>query len=67
MTIRKVKIVVEVLMTSCQISLKPNSGAVVPHSATAPTAIAKASGWPMKPAIRFAAIVNKRSISGRPY
>ena len=45
-TIRNVTIVVEVLITSCQVSLKPNSGPVSAQTITNVVAVRKASGWP---------------------
>ena len=43
---RNVMIVVPVLMTSCQVSLKLNSGPVTAHTTITPTAIANADGVP---------------------
>jgi hypothetical protein len=43
-TIRKVTIVVAVLMTSCQVSLKANSGPLTSQSTMSATAPANASG-----------------------
>src|SRR5258705_13502085 len=40
-------IVVPVLITSCQLSLKPNSGPVISQTRTAPSARPKAAGLPM--------------------
>ena len=46
-TMRKVMIVVAVLMTSCQVSLKPNNGPVSPQRTIAATARMKAFGRPV--------------------
>src|SRR5436305_711709 len=53
-TIKSVMIVVEVLMTSCQVSLKPKSGPVAAHSRTEPSARANARGCPLNAAVRHA-------------
>jgi hypothetical protein len=45
-TIRKVTMVVEVLITSCQVSEKPNTGPVIAHTPTAAMQRMKASGLP---------------------
>jgi hypothetical protein len=47
-TIRKVTMVVEVLMTSCHVSLKPNSGPVAAQITTSATAIRNVSGLPIR-------------------
>jgi hypothetical protein len=49
-TIRKVTIVVPVLMTSCQLSLQPNTGPSSAQRTTVATALEKPSGWPAQPA-----------------
>jgi hypothetical protein len=45
-TIRKVTIVVDVLITSCQVSLKWNIGPLMPHTTTSTTAITNVAGLP---------------------
>src|SRR5690606_15302458 len=61
-TIRKVTIVVPVLMTSCQVSEKPNTGPVTAQVSTTARARRKAAGWPAQPAIRLAMRVKILSI-----
>ena len=46
-TMRKVTMEVEVLMTSCQVSLKPNSGPVIPHTTMMAMAPMKVAGLPV--------------------
>ncbi|MND05398.1 hypothetical protein D3C83_261670 [compost metagenome] len=46
-TIRKVTMVVVVLMTSCQVSLKPKIGPDTPHIKMRRTAAMKAMGRPV--------------------
>jgi hypothetical protein len=53
-TIKKVMIVVPVLITSCQVSLNPNSGPVTAHAATTETAIMNVNGLPVILAVNFA-------------
>ena len=53
-TIRKVTIVVPVLITSCQVSLKPNSGPVTTQTSTSSTASTKHSGRPVNRAAALA-------------
>jgi hypothetical protein len=48
-TIKKVTIVVPVLMTSCQVSLKRKSGPEMPQTRITATATAKAAGRPASP------------------
>jgi hypothetical protein len=45
-TIRKVTMVVPVLMTSCHVSEKPNSGPVAAQATTTSTQAAKVTGRP---------------------
>ncbi len=45
-TIRKVTIVVPVLITSCQVSEKPNSGPVAAQTTTTSAAVRNAQGDP---------------------
>lgn len=52
-TIKKVMIVVPVLITSCQVSLNPNSGSVTAHAATTETAIMNVNGLPVILAVNF--------------
>ena len=49
-------IVVPVLMTSCQVSLKPNTGPVTIHTATASRASMKILGPPQTRAAAFASL-----------
>ena len=58
-TIRKVTIVVPVLMTSCQVSLKPKSGPVSAHSAMTAHAATNATGRPAAFAVHLAKRVNQ--------
>jgi len=53
-TIKKVMIVVPVLITSCQVSLNPNSGPVTAHAATTETAVMNVNGLPVILAVNFA-------------
>jgi hypothetical protein len=53
-TIKKVKIVVPVLITSCHVSLKPKMGPVRSQARTTPAASANAIGWPAARAVQFA-------------
>lgn len=53
-TIRNVTMVVPVLITSCQVSLKANNGPVTSHETTTPAASAKEVGWPLARAVQFA-------------
>ncbi|SIT45417.1 exported hypothetical protein [Paraburkholderia piptadeniae] len=46
-TIRKVTIVVDVLITSCQVSLKWNIGPLTAHTMTSATAITNVAGFPV--------------------
>src|SRR2546428_10158554 len=57
-TIRKVTMVVPVLMTSCQVSLKWKMGPVAAHSTIMATAITNAVGWPAVRAVHFAKCEN---------
>src|SRR5690606_31193137 len=57
-TIRKVMIVVPVLITSCQVSLKPNIGPDTAHPSTTSTAMMKVAGRPVARAAPFAKRVN---------
>ena len=54
--------VVPVLITSCQVSLKPNSGPVATHASTTPSASAKHNGRPVKREAAFAVRVNQPSL-----
>jgi hypothetical protein len=56
---RKVTIVVPVLITSCQVSLKPKSGPLTAHTVTVASASAKAAGLPVTWEIHFANVVNQ--------
>ena len=53
-TIRKVTIVVPVLMTNCQVSLKLNIGPVTPQTIMIKAAMMNAAGWPVARAVRLA-------------
>ena len=53
-TIRNVTIVVVVLITNCQVSLKPNSGPVTSQPRISTTANVKTGGWPQKREDAFA-------------
>ena len=55
---RNVTIVVPVLMTSCQVSLNPNSGPVAAQTTMTPTAMRKAAGRPVACAVHLASRVN---------
>src|SRR5206468_4331665 len=57
-TIRKVTMVVPVLMTSCQVSLKPKIGPVMAQMAITSTARVKVSGRPVALAVHLAKRVN---------
>src|SRR5262249_36198951 len=57
-TIRKVIIVVPVLMTSCHVSLKPNTGPVHAHTTIPVTATPKAIGRPVTRAVHLAKRTN---------
>jgi hypothetical protein len=48
---RNVTIVVAVLMTSCQVSLKPNTGPATIQSRMTSVARANAIGWPVQRAV----------------
>ena len=50
-TIRKVTMVVPVLMTSCQVSLKPKTGPVTAQTTIARRARPKVAGWPAARAV----------------
>jgi len=58
-TLRKVMIVVPVLTTSCQVSLKPKSGPVIAHATRIATAAANATGRPAIFAVPLAKRVNQ--------
>src|ERR1700760_1535193 len=58
-TIRKVTIVVPVLMRSCQVSLNPNSGPVIAHTATTATAKRKVAGRPEIREVATASLANQ--------
>jgi hypothetical protein len=53
-TIKKVTIVVPVLMMSCHVSLKPNSGPVIAQIMMTATARMKVSGLPVARAVHLA-------------
>src|SRR5262245_48077274 len=53
-TIRNVTMVVPVLMTSCQVSLKPNNGPKTAHATIVNTAMPKPSGCPATCDVHFA-------------
>lgn len=55
---RKVTIVVPVLITSCQVSLKPKSGPVIAQTTIVPNARIKAAGRPVACAAAFAKRLN---------
>jgi hypothetical protein len=57
-TIKNVIMVVPVLITSCQVSLNPNSGPVTAHNTIISTAAKKVIGLPLKRAVRFVNRVN---------
>src|SRR5689334_5676208 len=50
--------VVPVLITSCHVSLNPNSGPVIAQTITRPTAVAKATGRPAMREVTLAIRVN---------
>ena len=54
---RKVTIVVPVLMTSCQVSLKWKIGPLMIQAPTTLAARPKHSGWPVKRAARLASLL----------
>lgn len=56
---RNVMMVVEVLIISCQISLKPNKGPLIAHAITMVTAIRKVTGFPAQCEIRHADFANQ--------
>src|SRR5688500_6751997 len=67
-TIRKVTMVVLVLITSCQVSLKRNRGPVRAQARMIPTAAANATGLPVTRAVRLAKRVNHEfDLRGRMY
>jgi len=45
---RKVTMVVEVLITNCQVSLKPNTGPLIAQTAIIKAAMRKAPGLPLR-------------------
>jgi hypothetical protein len=49
-----VTIVVPVLMTNCQVSLKLNIGPVMPQTIMIKAAMMNAAGWPVARAVRLA-------------
>src|SRR3982750_2453682 len=53
-TIRKVMMVVEVLITNCQVSEKPNSGPLAAQAATRTTQTRKVTGRPVQWATKLA-------------
>src|SRR6476659_7827987 len=53
-TMRKVTIVVPVLITSCQVSLKPNSGPVTAQATMTAAATVNADGLPVARAVHLA-------------
>src|SRR3989442_6057369 len=57
-TIRNVTIVVLVLMTSCQVSLKWKIGPVTAHTAMTAPASTNAEGWPVACDVALAKLVN---------
>ena len=57
--------VVPVLMTSCQVSLKPKSGPLSPQSRTNETAIAKLAGRPASTAILRAMVEKLKLVIDR--
>src|SRR5688572_9933378 len=66
-TIRNVTIVVPVLMMSCQVSLKPNSGPVTAHDRMIATATQNVAGCPALRAVLLANRVNHDPLRyGRP-
>ena len=58
-TIRNVTMVVNVLMVSCQASLKPKSGPLIAHSTTMAPASAQVTGRPENCAVFLAKRVNQ--------
>src|SRR5215217_4720300 len=58
-TIRNVTMVVLVLMTSCQVSLKPKRGPVMAHVRMMAAAMRKAAGRPVACAVHFASRVKR--------
>ena len=57
--------VVPVLITSCQVSLKPNSGPVTIHASTTSSASTKLNGLPAKREAALAKRVNQRLLAMR--
>lgn len=55
---RNVTIVVPVLMTSCQVSLKAKTGPTTAQSTMTPTAAPNVIGLPLRRAVFFASRVN---------
>src|SRR5262245_5575801 len=63
---RNVTIVVLVLITSCQVSLKPKSGPLIPHSRMTRNARRKVRGRPVVRAVHFVKRVKAdRDLVGR--
>ncbi len=62
-TIRKVMMVVPVLITSCQVSLKPNTGPLMPQITTIATAARKVHGEPVAAAAFLAIVLNRFVLS----
>jgi hypothetical protein len=56
--------VVQVLMTSCHVSLNPNSGPVIPHTRTTATARRKVAGLPVRRAVATARRPNQSARGG---
>src|SRR5262245_3171879 len=65
-TIRKVMIVVPVLMTSCQVSLKPNSGPVTPQTTTRRMATRNVPALPDSRAVALANLLNQPLLASPP-